>query len=461
MPAPRLLTALTLAKDVDPPPAVSNTAMAVLYRAALGPVQLPRYLALFERFDRAGRAPLGWNLPASVFTLNWMVLHHLWGVALVYLALVEGLALLVFGVGRPLLGWPTQVQCGLFTAFALFAFALPALFGDALLHSEIRKRIQRALAVAQTMPQACEILSRQASSQRRLGIIVVFNVVLFAIVTTIWALVPPDGWPSASPATTPVASGKVKDMAGAAVPAALASRTLASAAALPGMPTGGITPAPPQAPSVAATPPESAQPAPSANPGPAPAAIGAAGKESQTTALAPPPATPTPPDAAPVSKPAPAPASKPDPVPAPKSAPVPAPKPVPKPAVVAEKAPKKVPEKVASKTPTKAPTPPRKKETAPAPAPESTATADLPIVGSTPGYYLNVGMFAEVANARRAQAKLLNIGLPAFRQTFSTPNGERTRLRVGPYPTLAEAQKTAAQIRRLGFEAVPFRQRGG
>ena len=66
-----------------------------------------------------------------------------------------------------------------------------------------------------------------------------------------------------------------------------------------------------------------------------------------------------------------------------------------------------------------------------------------------------------VLQARRAQAKLLNIGLPAFRQTFSTPNGERTRLRVGPYPTLAEAQKTAAQIRRLGFEAVPFRQRGG
>lgn len=82
-------------------------------------------------------------------------------------------------------------------------------------------------------------------------------------------------------------------------------------------------------------------------------------------------------------------------------------------------------------------------------------------MGSTPGYYLNVGMFAEVANARRAQAKLLNIGLPAFRQTFSTPNGERTRLRVGPYPTLTEAQKTAAQIRRLGLEAVPFRQRGG
>ncbi|MGP1630721.1 MAG: SPOR domain-containing protein, partial [Giesbergeria sp.] len=165
--------------------------MDALYRAALGPVQLPRYLALFGRFDQAGRAPIGWNLAASLATLNWMVLHHLWTAALMYVALVEGLALLIFGVGRPMLHWPAQVEWGLFAAFAMFAIALPGLFGDALLHGEIRKRIARALVAAHSIPETCELLARQASSWRRLAWIAAANVLLFAAIAVTWALVPP------------------------------------------------------------------------------------------------------------------------------------------------------------------------------------------------------------------------------------------------------------------------------
>ena len=89
----------------------------------------------------------------------------------------------------------------------------------------------------------------------------------------------------------------------------------------------------------------------------------------------------------------------------------------------------------------------------------SSADSDLPVVGSAAGHYLNVGVFAEVGNARRAQAKLLNVGLPAFRQTVSGPKGEYIRVRVGPYNSAAEAQKATQQIRRMGLEAVPFQQR--
>jgi cell division septation protein DedD len=81
-------------------------------------------------------------------------------------------------------------------------------------------------------------------------------------------------------------------------------------------------------------------------------------------------------------------------------------------------------------------------------------------LGSAPGFYINVGLFAEEANARRAQAKLLNAGLPAFRQTFPTKNGERTRVRVGPLASEAEAQRAAAQIRSLQLDALIYRQRG-
>lgn len=79
-------------------------------------------------------------------------------------------------------------------------------------------------------------------------------------------------------------------------------------------------------------------------------------------------------------------------------------------------------------------------------------------MGSTPGYYINVGLFAEEANARKAQARLLNEGLPAFRQALETPKGKRIRVRVGPYTTTREAQAAAAQIRVLKLEAVVFKQ---
>ena len=104
----------------------------------------------------------------------------------------------------------------------------------------------------------------------------------------------------------------------------------------------------------------------------------------------------------------------------------------------------------APSTPASAATPPREAASTPAPT----------ALGSAPGYYLNVGLFSEEANARRAQAKLLNVGLPAFRQTFNTKNGERTRVRVGPFASEADAQKAATQIRSLQLDALMYRQRG-
>ena len=79
-------------------------------------------------------------------------------------------------------------------------------------------------------------------------------------------------------------------------------------------------------------------------------------------------------------------------------------------------------------------------------------------MGKAPGYYINVGLFAEEANARKAQARLLNEGLPAFRQTLETAKGKRIRVRVGPYPTAKQANAAATQIRGLKLEAVVFKQ---
>jgi cell division protein FtsN len=120
--------------------------------------------------------------------------------------------------------------------------------------------------------------------------------------------------------------------------------------------------------------------------------------------------------------------------------------------------------KLRKKSATAAPAPVAKAPPAAVSAPADSASAStdeaLPMVGTAAGHYLTVGTFAEVGNARRAQAKLLNAGLPAFRQTVTSPKGELIRVRVGPYNSAAEAQKASQQIRRMGLEAVALRQRG-
>lgn len=69
-----------------------------------------------------------------------------------------------------------------------------------------------------------------------------------------------------------------------------------------------------------------------------------------------------------------------------------------------------------------------------------------------------MGLFAEEANARKAQARLLNEGLPAFRQELQGANGRRIRVRVGPYASRAQANAAAESIRAMALEAVVFKQ---
>ena len=481
MPPPRPLTSSSFADALGLPSAASNSAMTALYSAALGPVQLPRYLALFERFDRAGRAPIGWNSAASVLTLNWMALHFMWGAALVYLALIEGLGLVLFGVAGPLLKMPATIEYGLFAGLAVFSFALPGLFGDALLYTEIRKRIGRAIATAPTLPGACAVLERQASSLPRLKKIAIINVLLLTLIAIALFLLPPGTWgkasTSASTESAPTLSGKVAQ----ANPGAAAAA--ADPAALPGL----LRPAAPAlgdpGADSAALPPAADAPLNAPTPGATTAAEATPTSPALVAPLAPPAPLPTP-----------APALAPTPAPAPAAALTKAEKAALAKAEKAEKAALQAQEKAkkaqiaqeiarekalaqaSEKKPDSASTKSTKKaadqasaklrkktasSAAAAPAaPATNADGNLPTVGTAAGHYLNVGTFAEVGNARRAQAKLLNAGLPAFRQTVTSPKGEMIRVRVGPFDNAAQAQKAAQQVRRMGLEAVAFRQRG-
>jgi len=415
----------------------SDNAMTSLSRLALGPVNTAYYLAVFERFDNTGRTTTTWNWAACLATINWMLFRQLWTPALVYLAAAEGLALIVYGIGRTFLQWPQGVELGVLGAFAMLAFVVPGLYGNAILYADIRKRVARALAASRTLPEACTLLEKQASSRKRLRAVVLGNLVLAAAAALAYLVwVPSDTKPLALEPAVTVAQAT---MAAASRPPSQASQASATSA-----PVAEITPQPvpaaaqePQSASAAATSAPATSPtrssAPASTQAP-PAPLQAASETSPTAAATRPAAAPT--------KPATAAASK---------------KP---PAATVAAASKPAAKTAPAAEPASRAAPPAKTRAAKAAAStaQPTASAPLPTVGTAAGYYINVGLFADEANARKAQARLLNEGLPAFRQELNASSGRRIRVRVGPYPGRAEADAAAASIRSMGLEAVVFRQ---
>jgi cell division septation protein DedD len=429
------------AMSLDSP---SDNAMTALSRLALGPVNTAYYMAVFERFDNTGRTTTTWNWAACLATLNWMLFRQLWTPALVYLAAAEGLALVVYGIGRNFLQWPAGVELGVLGAFALLAFAVPGLYGNAILYADIRKRVARALAASRTLPEACVLLEKQASSRKRLQALVLANLVLVAaaaLAYLVWA--PSDTKPLALEPAVTVAQAT----AAASRPSAAASAPAAAITAAP-----SPAPAPVPVPVPEQEPPTPALPATTAS-APDPTKLVVAPPTVKPAALA----TPAPKAAAPASTPARSSEAN-RPAPAVTSA-----------ASTVSKSPSSAPAKAAPKPSAKT-TPPaepasRAASAAKAKPPKASASAagpassaPLPTVGTAAGYYINVGLFADEANARKAQARLLNEGLPAFRQELNNAKGRRIRVRVGPYESRAKAEAAATSIRAMALEAVVFKQ---
>lgn len=66
---------------------------------------------------------------------------------------------------------------------------------------------------------------------------------------------------------------------------------------------------------------------------------------------------------------------------------------------------------------------------------------------------VQVGAFAEAPKAQAARQKLERAGLKTYTQVAETPEGPRIRVRVGPFPTRAEAEAAATRIKGLSLQA--------
>lgn len=68
-------------------------------------------------------------------------------------------------------------------------------------------------------------------------------------------------------------------------------------------------------------------------------------------------------------------------------------------------------------------------------------------------FVVQVGAFADASSTREARSKAEKLGLKTYTQDVDTPNGKRTRVRVGPFTTREEAQKAAAKLRAANLQA--------
>ena len=68
-------------------------------------------------------------------------------------------------------------------------------------------------------------------------------------------------------------------------------------------------------------------------------------------------------------------------------------------------------------------------------------------------FVVQVGAFADATRAKDARTKLEHAGLKTYTQVVDTKDGQRTRVRVGPFSDKGDAEKAAKKIKALDLPA--------
>lgn len=66
---------------------------------------------------------------------------------------------------------------------------------------------------------------------------------------------------------------------------------------------------------------------------------------------------------------------------------------------------------------------------------------------------MQVGAFADADKAREVRERLERSGLKTYTQVVDTKDGKRTRVRLGPFDSRAEADKAAGRVKGAGLSA--------
>jgi len=94
--------------------------------------------------------------------------------------------------------------------------------------------------------------------------------------------------------------------------------------------------------------------------------------------------------------------------------------------------------------------PPKPKEV----APQDKRKDEKPVAAKHDGglYVIQLGAFANAANAKDRQAKLTALKVKFYTETVKTPSGDKLRVRAGPYASRQEAERVQAKLKASGIQ---------
>lgn len=68
-------------------------------------------------------------------------------------------------------------------------------------------------------------------------------------------------------------------------------------------------------------------------------------------------------------------------------------------------------------------------------------------------FVVQVGAYSDAATLRETRQKVEKLGLKTYTQVIEGDVGKRTRVRVGPFTTRAEAQAAVGKLKAAGLPA--------
>lgn len=82
------------------------------------------------------------------------------------------------------------------------------------------------------------------------------------------------------------------------------------------------------------------------------------------------------------------------------------------------------------------------------------AEPTVPAKAAAGEYVILIGAFANPANVKQLQTKLGELGLKVYTETLDSPQGKKTRVRAGPFPSRDAADKALEKMKRIGVNGV-------
>lgn len=125
-----------------------------------------------------------------------------------------------------------------------------------------------------------------------------------------------------------------------------------------------------------------------------------------------------------------------------------------KPTLKPEKAPEKPAAKPAEKPAEKAVEKPKADDAKRAAAILAGQAAEAKPAAKGGEYLVLIGAFSNEANVKTLKAKLTEQGIKTYSEPLETPQGKKTRLRAGPFPSREAADKAREKMQRIGVSGV-------